>query len=50
MSFNGNLQKYAAIAVIFGSIFAIITFSILLNATQVTPPGPNPPIVKGIGA
>jgi hypothetical protein len=50
MSFNGNLQKYIAVAVILGSIFAIITFSILLNATQLTPQGPNPPVAKGIGA
>jgi len=50
MSFNGNLQKYIAVAVILGSLFAIITFSVLLNATQLTPPGQNPPIAKGIGA
>jgi hypothetical protein len=49
MSFNGNLQKYIAVAVIFGSILAIITFNVLLNATQVNPPGPNPPGNQGLG-
>jgi len=50
MSFNGNLQKYIAVAVILGSVFAIITFSVLLNATQLPPTDPNPPVPGGIGA
>lgn len=49
MSFNGNLQKYIVVAVVLGSVFAIVTFAVLLNATKVTPPF-DPPIAKGIGA
>ena len=49
MSFNGNLQKYVAIAVIIGSIFAIISFSVILNLTQTNLPDPNPPITQGLG-
>ena len=49
MSFNGNLQKYGAIAIILGSVLAIVTFSVLLNVTQDNPPEPPPP-VGGVGS
>ncbi|WP_455139497.1 hypothetical protein [Candidatus Hodarchaeum mangrovi] len=52
MSFNGNLKKYGAIAVISGGILSVIIFGILLNATDIIPgpgPGPDNPPSIGVG-